>query len=466
MKKSNPLRFIPSVDKVLSSTEFQTILNEFGHSRVSGSIQKYLKQLRSNLQQNQDQSIPPFAEIASRLRESLQKTDNSSLQPVLNLTGTVIHTNLGRATLPDRALVALQKTASGNTNLEFDLSRGKRGDRDSHIEKLLCELTGAEAATIVNNNAAAVLICLNSFSANKEVCISRGELVEIGGSFRIPEVMERSGCTLRELGATNRTHLKDYANAINEQTGLLMKVHTSNYEIRGFTKDVSYQEIAALAKEKNIPFLGDLGSGTLINLEKFGLAHEPTVQDILTAGTDVVTFSGDKLLGGPQSGIIAGRKDLIERGKKNPLKRALRVDKMVLAALAEVLQLYKHPESLSTKLPTIRHLSRTSEEIKTIAESILPAFQKSAGNRATVSIISTESQIGSGALPLGQLSSFSLRIKLKNERDSSLQQLAKRFRETKVPVVGRIHDGALLLDCRTLDNPSLLLDQLELLRWP
>ena len=466
MNQSNPLKLIPSVDKLLSSEAFQKTVRAYGHTRTSKSIREYLSSLRADVQQNHSHPIPSAEDIAAAITISLDSIDRHSLRPVLNLTGTVLHTNLGRAALPASALRAIALTASGNTNLEFDLPKGKRGDRDDHVEKLLCELTGAEAITVVNNNAAAVLICLNTFAFGKEVCISRGELVEIGGSFRIPEVMEKSGCTLRELGATNRTHLKDYANAVNEHTGLLMKVHTSNYEIRGFTQEVSYEEVAALAKERDVPFLADLGSGTLIDLENYGLKHEPTVQEVLKAGTDVVTFSGDKLLGGPQSGIIAGRKELIEQIKNNPLKRALRVDKLTLAALSEVLKLYKHPEALTQELPTIRHLARKPEEIKSIAEAVLPAFIKSAGDKATVSVIPSASQIGSGALPLDQLPSFSIRIKPASERDAELQQLTSAFREMSVPVVGRLNDGALLFDLRTLDECALLIDQLEHFAWP
>ena len=466
MNQSNPLKLIPSVDKLLSSAAFQKTVRAYGHTRTSKSIREYLSSLRADVQQNHSHPIPSAEDIAAAITISLGSIDRRSLRPVLNLTGTVLHTNLGRAALPASALRAIALTASGNTNLEFDLPKGKRGDRDDHVEKLLCELTGAEAITVVNNNAAAVLICLNTFAFGKEVCISRGELVEIGGSFRIPEVMEKSGCTLRELGATNRTHLKDYANAVNEHTGLLMKVHTSNYEIRGFTQEVSYEEVAALAKERDVPFLADLGSGTLIDLEHYGLKHEPTVQEVLKAGTDVVTFSGDKLLGGPQSGIIAGRKELIEQIKNNPLKRALRVDKLTLAALSEVLKLYKHPEALTQELPTIRHLARKPEEIKSIAEAVLPAFIKSAGDKATVSVIPSASQIGSGALPLDQLPSFSIRIKPASERDAELQLLTSAFREMSVPVVGRLNDGALLFDLRTLDECALLIDQLEHFAWP
>jgi len=466
MSQPNPLKLIPSVDKLLSSAEFRDTISLYGHTRTSESIRVYLVTLRSNVKQNHAHPIPDLSDIAAAISTSLNDMDKSSLLPVLNLTGTVLHTNLGRAALPASALEAVARTASGNANLEFDLTDGKRGDRDDHVEKLLCELTGAEAVTVVNNNAAAVLICLNTFAFGKEVCISRGELVEIGGSFRIPEVMEKSGCTLRELGATNRTHLKDYANAVNEHTGLLMKVHTSNYEIRGFTQEVSYQEVAQLAKERDVPFLADLGSGTLVDLEDYGLQHEPTVQEVLQAGTDVVTFSGDKLLGGPQSGIIAGRRELIDQVKNNPLKRALRVDKMTMAALSEVLKLYKHPEALIQELPTIRHLARQPEDIRHIAETVLPAFTQSAGDKAAVSIIPSSSQIGSGALPLDQLPSFSIQIKPIAESDSSLQHLAMAFRKMPVPVVGRLHDGALLFDVRTLDDNALLIDQLKRFVWP
>ncbi len=466
MNQPNPLKLIPSVDKLLSSAEFRDTVGVYGHTRTSESIREYLAALRSDARQNYDHPIPDIADIAVTVAASLDVMGNRSLQQVLNLTGTVLHTNLGRAALPASALEAVTRTASGNTNLEFDLSEGKRGDRDDHVEKLLCELTGAEAVTVVNNNAAAVLICLNTFAFGKEVCISRGELVEIGGSFRIPEVMEKSGCTLRELGATNRTHLKDYATVINQHTGLLMKVHTSNYEIRGFTKEVSYEEVATLAQERGVPFLADLGSGTLVNLENYGLEHEPTVQDVLKAGTDIVTFSGDKLLGGPQSGIIAGRRELIEQVKNNPLKRALRVDKMTIAALSEVLKLYQHPEALIQELPAIRHLARQPEEIRRIAEKVLPAFTTSAGDKAVVSIIPSSSQIGSGALPLDQLPSFAVQIKPITESDSALQQLARAFRDMPVPVVGRLHDGALLFDVRTLDQCALLIDLLENFDWP
>ena len=359
----------------------------------------------------------------------------------------------------------MELVSRGGSNLEFDLDTGKRGDRDAHIEALICRLTGAEAATVVNNNAAAVLICLNTFAFGKGGAISRGELVEIGGSFRIPEVMEKSGARLIEVGATNRTHLKDYEQVAPDELGLYMKVHTSNYEIRGFTQAVSYSDLAQLASDRDIPLLVDLGSGTLVNLEDHGLAHEPTVQEVLSQGADIVTFSGDKLLGGPQAGIIAGKKSLIEQLKKNPLKRALRVDKMTIAALAAVLQLYLKPETLARDLPALAQLSRPVSDIQALAESLLPTVQAALGGHAHTSLQSVHSQIGSGALPLDQLPSVALQITPLDDTDASLQALSRAFRQLPVPVIGRLSDGSLLFDLRTLEDPDDLVRQLPALKF-
>ena len=406
--------------------------------------------------------IPVADDMAAGIALTFETQDRGSLNPVINLTGTVLHTNLGRAPLPDEAVARIRDVA-GSTDLEFDLEAGTRGERDSHVEALLCELTGAEAVTVVNNNAAAVLLCLNTLAAGREVCISRGELVEIGGSFRIPEVMEKSGCRLREVGATNRTHLRDYEQATGPETGLLMKVHTSNYEIRGFTSEVSYRDLAAFAHDRELPMLADLGSGTLVNLEDYGLVHEPTVQEVLTAGADVVTFSGDKLLGGPQAGLIAGRRSFVEAIRKNPLKRALRVDKLILAALIETLKLYREPERLALRLPTLRHLSRTVTGMQPLADALLPPFRDRLRDHATVSIESCRSQIGSGALPLDQLPSLAIVIAPSGGSDAALQRLAAAFRALPVPIVGRINDGRLFFDLRTLDDPAPVTEQLPLL---
>ena len=333
---NNLYRELPSVDAMLQHMSAE--IDQWGHAPVSNILRGVLAQLRELIASAEKPDISNAAvrELANR---QLLEQDASSLKPILNLTGTVLHTNLGRASLPPEALAAVTQVASTPSSLEFNLQTGKRGDRESHIEALICELTGAEAATAVNNNAAAVLLTLNTLALQREVPVSRGELVEIGGSFRIPEVMQRSGCTLVEIGATNRTHLKDYRNAINPNTALLMKVHTSNYRVEGFTHAVDEAELAALAHEHNLPFVIDLGSGNLVNLAALGLPDEPTARQTLESGADLITFSGDKLLGGPQAGLIAGKAELIEKIKNNPLKRALRLDKMTLAALAEVLTL-------------------------------------------------------------------------------------------------------------------------------
>ena len=341
-------RQLPSVDAVLRQCEY--LIEQWGITRVVMLVRSDLENLRITLGEDIEMDVSSES-VVNRVQTKLRSEDDSSLKQVINLTGTVLHTNLGRAVLPQKAIDAVMKVMSMPTNLEFDLSNGKRGERDSHVEALICELTGAEAATIVNNNAAALLLVLNSLAENGEIPVSRGELVEIGGSFRIPDIMQRSGCTLVEVGATNRTHLKDYRQVINSRTALLMKVHTSNYEIQGFTSAVSEQELAVLARENDLPFVVDLGSGNLIDLSEYGLPDEPINTSAIENGADVITFSGDKLLGGPQSGIIAGRKDLIERIRDNPLKRALRPDKITLAALSEVLKLYRHPETLAQELP-------------------------------------------------------------------------------------------------------------------
>ena len=460
------LKDIPSVDRLLGNRALESMLQTHGHTHVRETIRSLLTEVRGEILVGSRTSLPSLQTLASQVRHEMIHQQHGSLTRVINLTGTVLHTNLGRALLPDEAITAIGTLAGANSNLEYDLDAGQRGDRDSHLESLLAALTGAEAATVVNNNAAAVLLCLNTLSAGKEVCISRGELVEIGGSFRIPEVMEKSNCRLREVGATNRTHLKDYRDAISADTGLLLKVHTSNYQIRGFTREVGYEEIAGLASASGLPCMADLGSGTLVDLENYGLEHEPTVQEVIGAGMDIVTFSGDKLLGGPQAGIVAGRKDLINAIRENPLKRALRVDKMTIAALTAVLKLYLEPETLAQKLPTLRHLSRTPEAILAIAEEVRIPMSQALAGKANVEIIETLSQTGSGALPLDQLPGFALALSPTDGTNSALQALRSAFRQLPVPVIGRITDGRLLFDCRTLDAPRTLVEQLNHLAVP
>jgi len=460
---------LPSIDKVLQREEILSLIDEFGAAPVKEKARAMLAELRAQLAADSKPAIERVSaesfltDYCQQLIESVRMSAASSLIPVLNLTGTVIHTNLGRSRLPIEALEALRLAGGEATNLEYDLDKGKRGDRDSHLESILCEITGAEAITIVNNNAAAVLLALNTLAAGKEVLISRGELVEIGGSFRIPDVMRSANATLCEVGTTNRTHLKDYADAVTERTGLLLKVHTSNYEVQGFTATVTESELADLGSQKGLPSMADLGSGTLIDLAQYGLPAEPTVQSMLEAGVDIVTFSGDKLLGGPQAGIIAGRKELIERIKSNPLKRALRVDKLTLAALEAVLNLYRDPERLKERLPLLRDLTRPIEEIAQFADSILSLVRKLMADHADVEVVATHSQIGSGALPLDLIPSFALQftpLAGRGESDQRLMALAASLRGLSRPIIGRVHDGRLLLDLRCLRDAELLLDLL------
>lgn len=463
-------RSLPSVDKLLQQADLVTLCEAVGAESVKIAIQGQLDHLREQIANNQEAAFKRLSatdfneKLVAEIMASVQSQFASSLVPVFNLTGTVIHTNLGRSRLPTESVAAMELAASESNNLEFDLNSGKRGDRDSHIEAAICDICGAEAATVVNNNAAAVLLVLSTFALDKEVLISRGELVEIGGSFRIPDVMKSAGCKLREVGTTNRTHLKDFAAALSDQSALIMKVHTSNYEIKGFTQSVPENELSELAHTHEIPFVSDLGSGTLVDLTQYGLPDEPTVASELAKGADLVTFSGDKLLGGPQAGIIVGSAELIQRVKKNPLKRALRIDKITLAALLEVINLYRDPKRLTERLPTLRDLTRPTDEIEMVASRIIDGLSAALEGIATVSRESCKSQIGSGSLPTELLDSVALvcePIADKGERDASLLNLAAAFRQLPKPVIGRIHDGQYFLDCRCLRDESAFLAQLS-----
>lgn len=454
------LAAIPSVDRVLNMGVTQALIAEYGRAPVLVSARSVLATIRIEAARGDTLPHDTFSEpsIGLRLHEALKNASRPSLRPVFNLTGTVLHTNLGRAPLPEAAIQAVVDAMTHPCNLEYDLDGGSRGDRDNLIEPLLQELTGAEAATVVNNNAAAVFLALNTLGLRKEVIVSRGELVEIGGSFRVPDIMSRAGCRLKEVGTTNRTHLKDFAEAISPKTAMLLKVHTSNYAIQGFTSSVPEKELVALAHEHGLPFMVDLGSGTLANLKDWGLPNEPTPQESLANGADLITFSGDKLLGGPQAGIIIGRKDLIAKIKKNPLKRVLRVDKMTYAALDAVLRLYRDPESLAQNLPTLRLLTRPVADIETTARNMLPALEQSLTGTAAISITPCHSQIGSGSLPVNLLQSVCITltplVKGKGE-GTALKKIEQAFRNLPVPVIGRITDGAFCLDMRCLEEKDL-----------
>ncbi|XOV88767.1 MAG: L-seryl-tRNA(Sec) selenium transferase [Pseudomonadota bacterium] len=454
---------LPAVDALLCSDEGGLLIARYGRAPVTRTLQALLAEVRRQVMQDAA-AVPGATDLLSEAAVMLAEADQPSLREVLNMTGTVIHTNLGRAVLPESAITSLARVAAGASNLEYDLSRGQRGDRDVHVESLLQEITGAEAATIVNNNAAAVLLTLNTLALGQGVIVSRGELVEIGGSFRMPEIMQRAGCRLVEVGATNRTHARDYEQAIDPTTALVMKVHTSNYRITGFTAMVEETELARIARSHQVPFVNDLGSGTLTDLRRFGLPHEPTVQEALAQGADLVLFSGDKLLGGPQAGLIVGRRELVDLIKSNPMKRAMRVDKLTLAAMFEVLKLYRDPESLTEHLPTLKMLARPPAEIKAVAQALLLPLGAHLQGKATAALIPVDSQIGSGALPTTTLPGFGVALTPMGRGDRPLQALVRAFRALPMPVLGRVHDGSLILDCRTLSDAGVFLDQLTNLK--
>jgi L-seryl-tRNA(Ser) seleniumtransferase len=448
---------LPSVDRVLRDAEAGALIARYGRPAVVEAIRAALERRR------RCSGGASVTAIVDDSAAALAHEMAPSQRRVFNLTGTVLHTNLGRAPLPEEAIAAAVEAMRDPTTLEYEIDSGKRGERDNHVSRWLTRLTGAEAALTVNNNAGALVLALNTLAEGRETIVSRGELIEIGGSFRLPDIMARAGTRLREVGTTNRTHLGDYVAAIGPETGLILKAHTSNYTIQGFTAAVPATQLVALAREHAIPFVEDLGSGSLVDFERWGLPHEPTVAEALAQGADLVTFSGDKLLGGPQAGLVVGRPELVERLARNPLKRALRLDKIRLAALEAVLRLYSDPDRLAARLPALRLLARPAEEIRALGERLLPVVERALQD-AAVGLADTHSQIGSGALPVSLLPSTALTLRPRGQRaGAAIETLARDLRMLPIPVIGRIEAGHVLLDLRCLENEEEFLEQLNAL---
>jgi len=439
---------LPAVDRVLRSPGASALIERYGRVLVADAIRDAIAERRGSGE------YASVAAVVAASEAALARLMHPSQRRVFNLTGTVLHTNLGRAPLPEEAVMAAAEAMRAPSTLEYDLESGRRGERDDHIAGWLTRLTGAEAALAVNNNAGALLLTLNALALRREAIVSRGELIEIGGSFRLPDIMARAGTRLREVGTTNRTHLKDFADAIGPETALILKVHTSNYAIQGFTAAVPASRLAPLAHRHGLPLVEDLGSGTLVDLERWGLPHEPTVAEALKAGADLVTFSGDKLLGGPQAGLVVGRADLIAALATNPLKRALRLDKIRLAALEAVLRLYADPDRLAERLPALRLLSRLRSEIAALAERVMPALAEALDGIASVAPVETKSQIGSGALPVSLLPSAGLALMPLLPSGGAVETLARHLRLLPVPVIGRIEAGRVILDLRCLEDEA------------
>ena len=467
--KASP-KDLPSVDRLMRLPGAAALVAQHGHTLVAEQARSLLDALRAQAMAGllETTSVQPIA-LDAALRERVEVRLSPRMRRVINLTGTVIHTNLGRALLADAALGHLLAMMAGPNNLEYDLASGGRGDRDGLVEELLCTITGAEAATVVNNNAAAVLLTVASLASSphgcKEVVVSRGELVEIGGAFRMPELIASAGATLVEVGTTNRTHPQDYQRAIGEHTALVMKVHTSNYAVQGFTCAVDEAELATIAHAQGVPLASDLGSGSLLDLALYGLPREPRPQDKLAAGCDIVTFSGDKLLGGPQAGLIVGTKAAVGRIRKYPMKRALRMSKLPLAALEATLMLYLRPERLARELPTLRLLTRPEAAIRVLAESLQPMVAASVEPRFSVRVVALQGQIGSGSLPVERLPSAGLALTPATSKGSgrALDELATALRSLPLPVIGRITDDRLVLDMRCLEDPAPFVAQLPAL---
>ena len=441
---------IPAVDSLLEHPATKVLLERYSRLFVTDAIREHLHGIRETLRSGENRRAIPDVTPEGIIQavETLIRTKREpSLIRVINATGVLLHTNIGRALLADEAVSAMKRAAEAPCNLELELNSGKRGHRDVHVEDLLCQLTGAEAATVVNNNAAAVMLCLNTMAEGRDVIISRGQLIEIGGSFRLPDVVKKSGARLVEVGTTNRTYLKDYEKAITDQAGSLLLCHPSNFIVVGFTADVPIEELVGLGARYNLPVVYDLGSGAFVDLSEYGLEKEPMVQESVEYGVDLITFSGDKLLGGPQAGIIVGKRECVERVKKNPLKRALRIGKSTMAALEATLQIYLSEPDLSTKLPIIWLLARTIDDIERSALEIAKGLSKSLEGKIEISVEDGYSRVGGGSLPVENLPTKLIALK---PNHISPDELAARLRNCPVPILGRIQQDTIFLDVRTI----------------
>jgi L-seryl-tRNA(Ser) seleniumtransferase len=442
------LRSIPSVDRLLDDSALLGLKATYSEELIKRGVRRGLDELREAIRQDKaDESDCTTEAIVARITSILHKRVGRKLRPIINATGVIVHTNVGRSPLSQRVADRIVEAACSYSNLEYNLNEGRRGERNAHLRELIEELTGAEAALAVNNNAAAVLLALNSLALGKEVIVSRGELIEIGGSFRIPDVMARSGAILREVGTTNRTHPKDYLEAINEKTGLILKVHPSNYRVQGFTREVELDELALIGRSKGIPTMMDLGSGCLIDLSPYGLESETTVSEVVEMGIHIVTFSGDKLLGGPQAGLIVGRTELVEKMRTNPLARALRMDKLTLAGLEATLQEYARPAGPAEGVPTLDMIMKTPEQLTSTAESLRDSIRNTVGDRAEVDIIQGVGRVGGGALPMGDLPGPRVAV---YPKDMSAGRLEQNLRLVDPPVIVLVKEDAVLIDPRTL----------------
>jgi len=442
------IKNIPKVDRLYQQISILSNFTDIPRPIIIQTIQEALERLRKGIINGQYQEKDlDESNVINTVESMLSKAIQPNLKPVINATGIIVHTNLGRSLLAPTALDQIIQVACHYSNLEYDLETGKRGHRYQLVEDLVCSLTGAEAAAVVNNNAGAVLLSLQTIASGQSVIVSRGELIEIGGSFRIPDIMALSGAKLIEVGTTNRTHLRDYQNAISPETGLLLKVHPSNYAIEGFTASVDLKEMVHLGHECSIPIMYDMGSGNLVDLTLKGITEEPVAQKIISSGVDIVTFSGDKLLGGPQAGIIAGNKSIINQIKKNPMARALRIDKLTLAALEGTLRLYQDPKTVFENIPTLAFITRPLSEIKTAVETLYSEIQDSTHEQCQVKIVKTNSKIGGGALPLQSLPSYCIGI---TSKEHSVDSTERYFRSLNPPVIGRIENNQYLLDFRTV----------------